>query len=781
MLSVMRDQTTRRLNATITPLTLALAALLTASCGKESAPKEADPAPQTPESTPSTPSATEPSTTPAETPAEPAQSTATTPGLEWFVPSRRDEQASLEAALISSVSPNRLRETHDWLAGRPHIAGSPGDLSVIAQLEQTFADMGLEVETQWLTLYLPSPVDASVQVLSSDGVINLPLQEYAKPNDTLVADPELTFGWNAYSGSGDVAANVVYANYALREDFDNLAKWGIEVQDKVVIARYGKAFRGNKATNAQLAGAKALILYTDPADAGLDRSPSWPEGAAPGPDHIQRGSILNLPYPGDPLTPGIAATEDLPDADRLSPSQVDLPTIPVQPMGWEAAREILSRMQGTPISDFPDAKAWQGGLDHPYHLTGGDDLAVRVRVEQLRQFTRTANVVATLKGAVHPEELIIVGCHHDAWGYGASDPTAGTIALVEAARVLSEAAAEGRRPDRSILFAAWGAEEFGIIGSTEWVEANLDRLTPDADGGGAVAYINLDMASMGPVFSASASPSLADAAIDLARAIPQAGDNDAPAYDRWLASAGRDADTPRVGILGGGSDHEPFLCFAGVPSVSLGGSGSLGSAYHANTDHLPWYRKAVGEDYEPAAMVSRATAVFASRLANANLLPMRPERTFEIMSGELRRLTRAFPGRLPVARVEALATRADRLASRIADLEAPDHNAIQRTGPSDAGDGDSLRARNSRRRLTDRAFVFDNTGMDVIPAVTDRPFYRHFFVAPDATTGYGSWLLPDLRGALELTQDTGDTGRIRDALQTYEQILDRAETVLETY
>ena len=200
----------------------------------------------------------------------------------------------------------------------------------------------------------------------------------------------------------------------------------------------------------------------------------YPEGGYANDCCIQRGSIITLPYQGDPLTPGIAATED---AKRLDPATLDLPKIPVQPIGWAAAKEIMSRMTGSPVPE-----GWQGGLPFTYRVMGGEGLTVHLKVEQKREVRKTANVIATLKGSVYPEEKMIIGAHHDAWNCGASDPLCGTIAMIESAKSFAQMAAEGHRPERSIVFAAWGAEEFGIMGSTEWVEAN--RRGPDEERGG---------------------------------------------------------------------------------------------------------------------------------------------------------------------------------------------------------------------------------------------------------------------------------------------------------
>ncbi|MGA1401471.1 MAG: M28 family peptidase, partial [Phycisphaerales bacterium] len=335
-----------------------------------------------------------------------------------------------------------------------------------------------------------------------------------------------------------------------------------------------------------------------------------------------RGSVLTREQPGDVLTPFEPAFAD---ATRRPIEDAGLFTVPVQPIGYAAANEIVRRMEGTPV---PADSGWKGGIPFEYRLAGGDALQVRVKVEQDRAVRRTANVVATLRGAIHPEEYVIIGCHHDAWGFGAADPLAGTIALMESARSFAEAARKGLRPARTVVFAAWGAEEFGIIGSTEWVEAERDRLAEHG-----VAYLNLDMASMGPNFSMSASPSLRAAARRAAAMTPGARD---PQGRSVLDLAERDGRSFSPGGSGGGSDHVAFVGHIAMPVATIHSGGSEGTSYHTNYDTLAWYRSIVGDDYEPALMIARYTANLATLLAFEAVLPIRTEAVARDAAAKLR-------------------------------------------------------------------------------------------------------------------------------------------------
>ena len=375
----------------------------------------------------------------------------------------------------------QLRQWHDLLGSEPHVAGTPGDQREIKRIADAFKEMGLETEVHEFLAYLPKPKSASLEIIGDAslapegaaprrrGVIQLPLTEKNLLEDPASQHPGLSYGWNAFSGSGDVTAEVVYANYGTKEDFDHLDELGVDLDGKIVIARYGQNYRGFKVKYAQEAGAVGILMYLDPGDYGYSRGETWPKGGWANATCIQRGSVLVLPYKGDPLTPFTEATED---AERLDPDRVAFPWIPVQPIGYAAASRILGRMTGMEI----DQESWRGGLPLTYRIEGGPELKVHLAVEQDRRLRTSANVLGSIKGEKWPEEFIVVGCHHDAWGFGAADPLAGTIVLMETARAVAEAAERGQRPDRTIIFAAWGAEEFGIIGSTEWVEGNADTL-----------------------------------------------------------------------------------------------------------------------------------------------------------------------------------------------------------------------------------------------------------------------------------------------------------------
>jgi N-acetylated-alpha-linked acidic dipeptidase len=649
-------------------------------------------------------------------------------------------------SLGALVSPKDLSRFHELLASEPHVAGTPGDARQIERIRAAFAGMGLEVEVHRFRSLLSRPVRAALEIVGAQepaqaprGVLAIPIDERNLLADPSTAHPDLTYGWNAFSGSGDVTAPVVYANYGLRQDYDELRKLGIDVRGKIVLVRYGRCFRGYKARFAQEQGAAGVILYTDPADSGFTKGQVWPEGGGWANDAcIQRGTLNTLPYPGDPGTPGVFASDA---ATRLDASTLDLPRIPVQPIGYGAAGMILARFQG------PDApEAWRGGLTMPYRLEGGDALRVRLMVEQERFVGESANIIATLQGSSDSSEFVMLGCHHDAWGFGSADPAAGTMCLLEAARCAAEAARVGMRPARTMRFAAWGAEEFGIIGSTEWCEANEATLSRDA-----LLYVNLDMAAMGPNPALSISPEL-DAVARAAAGIALASTEPVETVAERMGKASPDGI--RFGSLGGGSDHIAFVCRAGVPSVSIGAGGSPGTSYHSNYDTVAWYRATVGEDYASPAMVTRIALALAGLVAQSDRPTWRVAPVGEACVRHLDGVIASTQDMAVRAQLERLRPGFQAIAARGARLDATLDGSIPTAKAMEAQAG---------LHAFLQAFV-DPAGLD------DRPWFRSLIAASDRDDGYAPCMLPLLAEAVR----DRDAARLSAAVTRMEAAQQRA-------
>ena len=649
-----------------------------------------------------------------------------------------------------------LASFHELLASEPHVAGTAGDARTIARLRDAFVKMGegvpgWTVEVQEIYPLLSRPVKAKLEIVGVDlaapeasapprrGVLPLAVTEPNLAVDPATAHPDLDIAWNAWSGSGTVEAGVVYVNYGRREDFEQLAKLGIDPRGKIAVARYGGNFRGYKAKFAEAAGCVGLVIFTDPADSGFVKGKTWPDGGGwANADCVQRGSLITLPYIGDPLTPGREATKD---AARVPLESLALPRIPVQPIGYGAAREILSRMKG---AESP--KEWRGGLPCDYRLDDAE-LKLHLSVEQTREIMQTANVIARLEGATRPGESVIVGAHHDAWCFGAADPLAGTICMLEAARTFASLARDGTRPDRTLVFAAWGAEEYGIFGSTEFVERDAAALSR-----GAVAYINLDMTAMGLNPGGAVSPTLRDAVAKALASAPDATGN-ATALSAWAKG---ENGAPRFGDLGGGSDHVAFWCHAGVPSIMFSAGGSAGASYHSNYDTVAWYRAIVGEDYASARLVTGIVNSVVATLADAG--------TAHISATAL-----VDDGLAQAANLRELAKarnlgKTGELADTLLDTILATFRSMRGfAAKADARIAAEPRATDGADLWSLRTTWMSERGLD------GRPWFRNLLAATDRDSGYATSTWPLLREAIldAKADDPASRQRIMDAAGAY--------------
>ncbi len=661
--------------------------------------------------------------------ASPAAVVSQEPALTGFTAARASEQAVCERRFLEEPRSESFREHLRTITEHPHPAGSEAQRRVGEYLAGAMEAAGLDVVSHPYDVYLPQLTDDVEAHIVTPVAMRLSNREPALEEDRFSGHPELLNGWNAFSGSGDVTAEVVYANQGRREDYLALDSMGVSVAGKVVVARYGGNFRGYKVKFAEERGAAGVIMFNDPGAGGPDALLPYPDGPMMNSQTIQRGSVLTLPWTGDPLTPFEPALPLDGDrqVERLDPSEVALHTIPVLPLGYGAASEILRRMEGR---EAPEE--WRTGIEGvTWRIKGGPDLTVRVRVNQPKALTRAVNVVGTLRGAEFPNEWFVLGAHYDPWGFGAIDPNGGTAMLLTLAEALGGVAESGCRPRRSIMIAHWDAEEAGIIGSTEWVEEFRDELEANA-----IAYINADGAVSGSNFGGSSSPSLKGPMVEATKAVNYPG-TDGSVYDHWMARAGAEADEPPLGNLGGGSDHVGFYTHAGVPSGALS-SGNPSGVYHSNYDNFAWYERFGDTAFVFGPTVARTDGVLALRFANADVLPydvvryaidVRTHMDGLLEVAEARGLEVAFP---------ALRTAVDDLEDAAADL------AAARDGWTASGDVNPAAAERVNRALIglEKAWLNDR-------GLQGRPWSRSLYVSPDPFSGYASWMLPGLRYEIE--------------------------------
>lgn len=646
--------------------------------------------------------------------------------LDGFSKAGASKQLEVEKKFKESVDFSRFKTHLSTITEHPHTAGSEANEKVKDYMVEAMKNAGWDVQVYPYDVYLTKGQGESLIELVYPIRKPLNQQEYIVDDNPYSRHPELKKGWNAFSGSGDVTAEVVYANYGTKADFEKLEALGIDIKGKIVLARYGGNFRGYKAKFAEQYGAAGLIIFTDPADAGYVRGPVYPEGFLFNDNSIQRGSLLTVDWTGDALTPFEPALplDGKTKVKRLDPKDVKgLHHIPVTPISYGSAQEILSRMNGNPVPT-----GWQGGLPFTYRLEGGKDLLVRLKVEQERGFVRANNVVGTMKGATHPDEWVILGCHYDAWAFGSTDPNSGTAMLLSMTETLGKLAQEGIKPGRSIMIAHWDAEEHGVIGSTEWVEQLRDELNAKA-----VAYINLDAAVGGRNFGASASPTLKQIIMDAAKEVMYP-DSDKTVYETWAGQS----EEPNIGNLGGGSDHIAFYMHVGVPSINGGAGGP--SLYHTNYDDMYFYEKFADPSFKMGGTVEQLVGIIALRLANADLIPYQLTRYakdlslhFDNAEKQVKDFHKEFAG-FEKSRnaIASLKESADRLEAAIASI-------LEKSTP------DTRKARELNRDLLtfEKSFI-DPKGMYF------GNWYRSLYASTDPFSGYASWVLPGIQYEVEI-------------------------------
>src|SRR6266480_3869386 len=401
-----------------------------------------------------------------------ATSVADTP-LRGFFPQSVQAERDLEARFKSMPDPARMREAMRRLSARPHHVGSPYDRTNAEWILNEFKSYGWDAHIENFDVLFPTPVERIVELVSPT-TFKASLQETALPLDpTSNQQAEQLPSYNAYSVDGDVTGPLVFVNYGVPADYEELERHGVSVKGAVVIAKYGGSWRGIKPKVAAEHGAVGCLIYSDPRDDGYADGDVFPKGPMRPRDGVQRGSVADMPtYPGDPLTPGVGATKD---AKRYSVAEAPTITkIPVLPISYADAEPLLAAITGDVVPE-----SWRGGLPITYRF-GPGAARVHLRVKSDWSLKTLNDVIARLPGASEADQWIIRGNHHDAWVNGAEDPISGMVVEIEEARALGELYKQGWRPKRTIIYAAWDGEEPGLLGSTEWVEAHADELKAHA-------------------------------------------------------------------------------------------------------------------------------------------------------------------------------------------------------------------------------------------------------------------------------------------------------------
>jgi N-acetylated-alpha-linked acidic dipeptidase len=677
-----------------------------------------------------------------------------------------------EKTFLAVPDPRLAKEHLQFLTSAPHVAGSPEDLKTAEYVLERYKAAGLDAYIQQYKVWMNLPLDIKVEVVAPKGVtMTGPSPEHVS-SDPYQDDPRILPAFNEFSPSGDITADVVYANYGRLEDFKKLQEMGVDVKGKIAIVRYGENFRGVKAFVAQQFGAAGVIIYSDPWDDGYFKGDKYPKGPWRPDTAVQRGSIQYLfRYPGDPTTPGIASVPDLPDSKRIAPENAtDLPKILTTPLSYADATPIMANLGG------PESpREWQGALPFTYHV-GPGPVKVHMALKQNYQFVTIYDVVGTVRGSQFPDEWVVTGNHRDAWVYGAVDPNSGTAAQLEAVHGVGQLLKTGWKPKRTIVFTSWDAEEEGLMGSTEFAEQHAKEL------GRAVAYFNMDAAVSGPDFSASSVPSLKQYLRDVAKSVPSP--KGGSVYDQWKAAAAKKdkertkqpesessgASEPKpaaevqadvhVGDLGSGSDYTAFLQHLGVPSADIGSRGPYG-VYHSAFDNFEWFTKFGDPAFVYEQEMARVYGLEAIRMASSDVLPFNfqdyGKEIGEYIKAAEPKAKKAFGDLAPsFAEAEKAAARLEKAGAAILQL--------QNAKLGDPG-GTNLILRN-----TERAFLIDG--------LPGRSWYKHSIYAPGEYTGYAAVVIPGVNEAIdkkELTTMQQQLQLLTDAINRAAELLERAK------
>jgi len=637
------------------------------------------------------------------------------------------EQHAREAKLRGMPSAARLHAYLKRMSAEPHHAGSPASRRVAEYALGLFKEWGIEAHIETFEALLPYPKTRLLE-MTEPVRFRARAEEPAIGQDADTSDANQLATFNAYSADGDVTAPLLYVNYGTPEDYDHLARLGIDAKEKIVIARYGKVWRGTKAKIAAQQGALGCIIYSDPRDDGYFQGDVYPLGPFRPAHGVQRGSVMDMSvHAGDPLSPGWASEAG---SKRLSIGEArTLVSIPVLPLSYDDASALLRELAG-PVAP----EAWRGALGFTYHI-GPGPAKVRLKSESDWSIRPVHNVIATIPGAEFPDQWILYGNHHDAWVNGANDPGSGAAALLESARSLAELRRSGWQPRRTIRFALWDAEEFGLIGSTEWVEkhkAELDRKL--------VAYLNSDTNGRGSI-SAGGSHSLETFVEEVLRGMkdPESGKALVSTQRRSGSARGPAAgrETFHLSPLGAGSDYVGFLMHAGIASLNFGFGGEGAGVYHSIYDTFEWYTRFADPEFSYGRTFASLTASMLLRLADAPLLPFE----FGVPAATIRRYVREIsrePGSSKLNWKE-LQSELSRLAAAARLFETEYAAALRRWQDPAAERVEEINAAIYR---TERAFL-SSAGLP------GREWYKHRLYAPGLYTGYSAKTLPAVREAVE--------------------------------
>jgi N-acetylated-alpha-linked acidic dipeptidase len=728
---------------------------------------------------------------------------------EW--PASAPASSTLEARFDALIKPSELSEWMHRLASEPNHVGSPHDKVNAEWILKQFKDWGWDAHIETFRVLYPTPLSESLTLLGAQPFKATLTEPPIAGDKTTLHNKEGLPAYVAYQGDGDVSAPLVYVNYGMEADYRVLARLGVSVKGKIVIARYGGGWRGLKPRLALEHGAVGCVIYSDPADDGYALNDAYPKGPERPAGGIQRGSVADMTlFPGDPLTPGIGATESAPRlAIADAPTIVRIPTLPIS---YSDAAHFLAALDGRVVP-----KSWRGALPITYRV-GGNAGLVHLQVKSEWGLKTIYDVVAMLKGSTYPDQWILRGNHHDGWVYGASDPESGQVALLAEAKAFGALAATGWRPKRTLVYLSWDAEEPMLVGSTEWVETHADELKRKA-----LIYLNSDTNARGKL-DVDGTPSyqtLVDAVtarltdpetsatVQARRRADIEVKGSEPGASEDEKAAAKRAEDPEqtlpINAMGSGSDYSPFQQHLGLAALDFGfgDEGDPRGIYHSAYDTWEHHSRFVDPGFAYDALLAKTVGHVVIALADTEL-PLEHFEDFAVnVAGYVAELKELADSRRETAATQAKLIAAD--AYRLADDPtltsgaplprkavprfdfAPLENATDHLTRS-AGDFDrALRESGDRLSPEARQHLFErlrDINQLLAPEVglPGREWYKNLIYAPGRMTGYGAKTLPGVREAIE-DERWADVNRYAQltgaALEQYSERLDECTQLIQ--
>jgi len=685
--------------------------------------------------------------------------------ISGFTDASAAKELQTEQTFDAALSAPRIGETIKELSAFPHNLGSPGSKAVAEKILQKYKSYGLDAHIETYTVLYPTP-KTRVLELTGPTQYTAVLKEPAVQGDATSGQENQLPTYNAWSADGDVTGQLVFVNYGLPDDYETLAKLGIDVKGKIVIAKYGRSWRGIKPKVAYEHGAIGCIIYSDPKDDGYTAGEVYPKGAYKSEYGVQRGSVMDMViYPGDPLTPGVGAIKDAKRLDRKD--AVTILKIPVLPISYHDAQPLLAALDGTVAPSD-----WQGSLPITYHI-GPGKATVHLKLEFNWDMVPAYDVIAKIKGSEWPDEWVMRGNHHDAWVNGANDPISGQSSMLDEAKALGDLLKTGWKPKRTIVYCSWDGEEPGLIGSTEFAEDHDKELQQKA-----VVYINSDDNGRGFV-NAGGSHALEHFVDEITQNVTDPQTN-VSIFDRKRArelvraSSAKekkeilDRKVEPLEALGSGSDFSSFLQHLGVPTLDIGFGGENGGGeYHSIYDSYDNFIrfKDPGFKYELALSETAGHAIL--RMADADLLPFDfrnlyitiNKYTTEVsdLVNTMRENT-ALENQLIKANDYTLAadpTKNEKSPELKPEVPNLDFSRLKTALDSLKKSADKLAASWATASQTTadhdklNKLLYHAEQQLLSDGLPRRPWYRHTIYAPGFYTGYGVKTLPGIREAIE--------------------------------